>query len=70
MSHEKIKPKIITVFKQGYSTPVFFKDLTAGIIVGIVLHKKLPEKQVKWFAAVTFILFGMWGLYEAIFRTV
>ena len=36
MSHEKIKPKIITVFKQGYSSPVFFKDLTAGIIVGIV----------------------------------
>jgi len=40
-----------------------------GIIIGIVLHKKLPEKQVKGFAAVTFILFGMWGLYEAIFRT-
>jgi putative Ca2+/H+ antiporter (TMEM165/GDT1 family) len=37
-----------------------------GIIVGIVLHKKLPEKQVKWFAAVTFILFGSWGLYEAL----
>jgi SulP family sulfate permease len=36
VSHEKLKPKIITVFKQGYSTPVFFKDLTAGIIVGIV----------------------------------
>ena len=36
MSHEKLKPKIITVFKQGYSSPVFFKDLTAGIIVGIV----------------------------------
>ena len=30
MSHEKIKPKIITVFKQGYSSPMFFKDLTAG----------------------------------------
>ena len=30
-----------------------------GIIVGIVLHKKLPKKQVKWFAAVTFILFGL-----------
>jgi putative Ca2+/H+ antiporter (TMEM165/GDT1 family) len=40
-----------------------------GIIVGIVLHKKLPEKQVKWFAAITFILFGVWGLYEAILRT-
>ena len=36
MSHEKLKPKIITVFKQGYSSQVFFKDLTAGIIVGIV----------------------------------
>jgi len=36
VSHEKIKPKIITVFKQGYSRPVFFKDLTAGVIVGIV----------------------------------
>jgi SulP family sulfate permease len=36
VSHEKIKPKIITVYKQGYSSPVFFKDLTAGIIVGIV----------------------------------
>ena len=40
-----------------------------GIIVGIVLHKKLPEKQVKWFAAIMFILFGVWGLYEAILRT-
>ena len=38
-----------------------------GIIVGIVLNKKLPEKQVKWFAAITFILFGLWGLYEAVF---
>jgi len=41
-----------------------------GIIVGIVLHKQLPEKQVKWFAAITFILFGIWGLYDAVFRTV
>jgi SulP family sulfate permease len=36
VSESKIKPKLITVLKQGYSTPVFFKDLTAGIIVGIV----------------------------------
>jgi putative Ca2+/H+ antiporter (TMEM165/GDT1 family) len=28
-----------------------------GIIVGIVLHKKIPEKQVKWFAALIFIAF-------------
>jgi len=36
VSESKIKPKLITVLKQGYSSPVFFKDLTAGIIVGIV----------------------------------
>jgi putative Ca2+/H+ antiporter (TMEM165/GDT1 family) len=35
-----------------------------GIIVGIVLHKRIPEKQVKWFAAIVFIAFGLWGLYE------
>jgi putative Ca2+/H+ antiporter (TMEM165/GDT1 family) len=36
-----------------------------GIIAGIVLHKKIPEKQIKWFAALSFIAFGLWGLYSA-----
>ncbi len=36
MSHEKLKPKLITVIKEGYSGQIFFKDLTAGVIVGIV----------------------------------
>ncbi|MHB8844549.1 MAG: TMEM165/GDT1 family protein [Nitrospirota bacterium] len=52
----------------GTTTGMLIAD-GIGIIVGIVLHKKLPEKQVKWFAAITFILFGLWGLYEAVFRT-
>ena len=30
------KPKIITVFQEGYTVDVFWKDLLAGIIVGIV----------------------------------
>ena len=38
-----------------------------GIIAGIVLHKKIPEKQIKWFAAMVFIAFGVWGIYEAVF---
>jgi putative Ca2+/H+ antiporter (TMEM165/GDT1 family) len=38
----------------------------AGIILGIVLHKKIPEKQIKWFAAMVFIAFGVWGLYESL----
>lgn len=36
-----------------------------GILVGIVMHKHIPEKTVKWLAAVCFILFGLWGLHEA-----
>jgi Ca2+/H+ antiporter, TMEM165/GDT1 family len=37
-----------------------------GIIAGIVMHKKIPEKQIKWVAALVFIAFGLWGLYEAL----
>lgn len=41
-----------------------------GIIVGIVLGKKIPERFVKWFAAVIFIIFGVLGLYGAVPRHV
>jgi Ca2+/H+ antiporter, TMEM165/GDT1 family len=36
-----------------------------GIIVGIVLGKKIPERLVKWFAACVFIIFGVLGIYGA-----
>ena len=35
-----------------------------GIIVGIVMGKKIPERIIKWGAAVIFIGFGAVGLYE------
>ena len=35
-----------------------------GILFGIVLGKKIPERTMKWFAAVLFIVFGLFGLYE------
>jgi putative Ca2+/H+ antiporter (TMEM165/GDT1 family) len=35
-----------------------------GIGVGIVLGKRIPERLVKWGAAVIFILFGFWGLHQ------
>jgi putative Ca2+/H+ antiporter (TMEM165/GDT1 family) len=35
-----------------------------GIGIGIVMGKKIPERTVKWIAALIFILFGLWGLYE------
>jgi len=37
-----------------------------GIIVGVVLGKRIPERFVKWFAAAIFILFGIIGLYDSI----
>ncbi len=37
-----------------------------GIIVGVVLGKSIPDRFVKWFAAAIFILFGVFGLYDAL----
>ncbi|MBI4981811.1 MAG: STAS domain-containing protein [Candidatus Omnitrophica bacterium] len=36
MTKRTFEPKIITVLREGYSLPVFLKDLMAGVIVGIV----------------------------------
>ena len=35
-----------------------------GIIIGIVLGKRIPERTVKWVASMIFIAFGLIGLYE------
>ena len=37
-----------------------------GIIFGIVLGKNIPERAIKWFAALIFILFGALGLYDSL----
>jgi len=37
-----------------------------GIIIGIVLGKKIPERFIKWFAALIFMAFGIAGLSEAL----
>ncbi len=49
----------------GTTTGMLIAD-AIGIILGIVLHKRPPEKQIKWFAALVFIGFGVWGMYEAL----
>lgn len=36
MSRNKLKPKLITVIKEGYSLKKFVPDMIAGVIVGIV----------------------------------
>jgi putative Ca2+/H+ antiporter (TMEM165/GDT1 family) len=35
-----------------------------GIVVGIVMGKHIPERAVKWAAALVFIAFGVFGLWE------
>lgn len=53
---------IITVW-MGTTTGMMVSD-AFGIIVGIVMGKKIPERIIKWGAAVIFIGFGAVGLYE------
>lgn len=35
-----------------------------GIIVGNVMGKDIPERAIKWGAALLFIAFGVYGLFE------
>lgn len=37
-----------------------------GIIIGVVLRKHIPEKTIKWFSAVVFVLFGFSGVYKVL----
>ena len=49
----------------GTTTGMLIAD-GLGILIGIVLGKKIPERLVKWLAAILFILFGLLGLYQAV----
>lgn len=35
-----------------------------GVIVGNVMGRRLPERAIKWGAALVFVAFGCYGLYE------
>jgi len=37
-----------------------------GIVVGIVLGRRIPERFVKWGSAAVFIAFGVFGIHEAV----
>jgi hypothetical protein len=47
----------------GTTTGMLIAD-AIGIGVGIVLGKKIPERTIKWTAALIFIFFGLSGLYD------
>jgi putative Ca2+/H+ antiporter (TMEM165/GDT1 family) len=42
----------------------------AGIVVGVVLCKHIPEKTLKWISAAIFIVFGLVGVYEVLPRQI
>jgi putative Ca2+/H+ antiporter (TMEM165/GDT1 family) len=37
-----------------------------GIVVGVVLCKRIPQRKIKWFSALIFVLFGLVGVYEGL----
>lgn len=53
---------IITVWL-GTTMGMMVSD-ALGVIVGNVMGKRLPERAIKWGAALVFIAFGCYGLYE------
>ena len=49
----------------GTTTGMVVAD-AIGIAVGIALGRKIPERLIKWVAALVFIGFGIVGLYESL----
>ena len=37
-----------------------------GIVVGVVLCKRIPQRKIKWFSALIFVLFGLVGAFEVL----
>jgi Ca2+/H+ antiporter, TMEM165/GDT1 family len=37
-----------------------------GIVIGVVLCKRIPQHKLKWLSAVIFVLFGLVGVYEVL----
>ena len=49
----------------GTTTGMIIAD-AIGIIAGIVMGKHMPERAIKWVAALVFIIFGLVGLYQTL----
>ena len=38
-----------------------------GIVIGVIMRRHIPERSIKWFSAIVFILFGLHGVYRVLF---
>ena len=59
-----VKAREIVPVWMGTTCGMLIAD-SIGIVIGIVLHKHIPERVVKWVAACCFAGFGLLGLHEA-----
>ncbi len=59
------KARQIVPVWMGTTTGMLIAD-GIGIVVGIVLHRHIPERLVKWIAACGFAGFGLLGLHDAL----
>ncbi|MBQ2114475.1 MAG: TMEM165/GDT1 family protein [Selenomonadales bacterium] len=64
---------IVLAAQLGEVIPVWMGTTTGmmiadgiGIFVGAVLGSRIPERQVKWGAAIIFMLFGLYGIWDAL----
>jgi Ca2+/H+ antiporter, TMEM165/GDT1 family len=37
-----------------------------GIVIGVVLCRRIPQRKIKWFSAAIFVLFGLIGIYKVL----
>jgi putative Ca2+/H+ antiporter (TMEM165/GDT1 family) len=37
-----------------------------GIVVGVVLCRRIPQRKIKWFSAAIFVIFGLIGVFEVL----
>jgi putative Ca2+/H+ antiporter (TMEM165/GDT1 family) len=49
----------------GTTTGMIIAD-AFGILVGVVMSKRIPERTIKWISAGVFVLFGLAGVFEAL----
>lgn len=58
-----VKYQVVLPVWLGTTTAMIIAD-AFGIVVGIVLGKRIPERFVKWGSACVFVAFGVIGIHE------
>jgi len=52
----------------GTTTGMVIAD-AVGIVIGIVMKKRIPDYAIKWISAIIFILFGLIGIFKIIHKS-